>query len=300
MSLTIIKPLDITPAMLTTDVPEADYPAWVAGTTYAADVRVIYSHKVYQSLQAANAGKQPDTMPLWWAEVGPTNRWAGFDRSHSTKVRQANAMYFEVFPGNLASPVNAVALLEVEAMRSVRVRLTHPNYGTVYDKTTSLYSFPEESNWYRWFFGDRIEQTNFYALDLPTYPGATVRIDCEGTPDMAAGVILIGDKKRIGEGVQSGVRMGIRDYSRKEVNQWGDVVLQQRAYSKTRSIQVLLKNEELDSVDRLLTSLRSTPLLWIIGKRLQSPNVYGWYGSFDILIQYAHHSECSIDIEGFT
>ena len=117
---------------------------------------------------------------------------------------------------------------------------------------------------------------------------------------MAAGVILLGDQKRIGEGVHSGVRMGIRDYSRKEVNQWGDVVLQQRAYSKTRSIQVLLKNDELDGVARLLTSLRSTPLLWIIGKRLQSPNVYGWYGSFDILIQYANHSECSIDIEGFT
>ena len=64
MSLTIIKPLEVTPAMLTTDVPEADYPAWVAGTTYAADVRVIYAHKVHQSLQAANTGKQPDTMPL--------------------------------------------------------------------------------------------------------------------------------------------------------------------------------------------------------------------------------------------
>lgn len=298
MSLTIIKPLEVTPAMLTTDVPEADYPAWVAGTTYAADVRVIYSHKVYQSLQAANAGNQPDTMPLWWAEVGPTNRWAGFDRSHTTKVRQANAMFFEVAQG--ASAVNAVALLEIEAMRRVRVRLTHPGYGTVYDKTTILYSTPSEASWYAWFFGARVEQANFYALDLPTYHGATVRIDCEGRQDMAAGVILLGDQKRIGEGVQSGVRMGIRDYSRKEVNQWGDVVLQQRAYSKTRSIQVLLKNDELDGVDRLLTSLRSTPLLWIIGKQLQSPNVYGWYGSFDILIQYANHSECSIDIEGFT
>jgi hypothetical protein len=298
MSLTIIKPLEVTPAMLTTDVPEADYPAWAAGTTYAADVRVIYGHKVYQSLQAANTGKQPDTMPLWWVEVGPTNRWAGFDRSHTTKVRQANAMYFEVAQGY--SAVNAVALLEIESMRSVRVRLTHPDYGTIYDKTTSLYSTPNESSWYAWFFGDRVEQVNFYALDLPTYPGATVRIDCEGIASMAVGVILLGDQKRIGEGVQRGVRMGIRDYSRKEVNQWGDVVLQQRAYSKTRSIQVLLKNDEVDGVDRLLSSLRSTPLLWIIGKQLQSPNVYGWYGSFEILIAYAQHSECSIDIEGFT
>jgi hypothetical protein len=298
MSLTIIKPLAVTPAMLTTNVPEDDYPAWAAGTTYAADARVIYEHKVYQSLQAANTGKTPSTMAAWWVEVGPTNRWAGFDFSHSTKVRYPTSMFFEVAQG--AYPVNAVALLEIEAMRSVRVRLTHPDYGTVYDKTTSLYSIPQESSWYQWFFGERIEQVNFYALDLPTYPGATVRIDCEGIASMAVGVILLGDQKRIGEGVQRGVRMGIRDYSRKEVNQWGDVVLQQRAYSKTRSIQVLLKNDEVDGVDRLLSSLRSTPLLWIIGKQLQSPNVYGWYGSFEILIAYAQHSECSIDIEGFT
>lgn len=298
MSLTIVKPLAVTPAMLTTNVPEDDHPAWSAGTTYAADARVIDEHRVWQSLQAGNTGKNPAANPLWWVEVGPTNRWAGFDFSHSTKVRRADSMWFEIAQGS--SAVNAVALLEIEAVRSVRVRLTHPGYGTVYDKTTSLYSIPDEASWYAWFFGERVEQVNFYALDLPTYPGATVRIDCEGIADMAAGVILLGDQKQVGEGVQRGVRMGIRDYSRKESNQWGDVVLQQRAYSKTRSLQILLKNEDVDNVDRMLASVRATPLLWILGKQLQSPNVYGWYSSFDILIQYAQYSECSIDIEGLT
>lgn len=298
MSLTIVKPLEVTPAMLQTNVPENDHPAWAAGTTYAADARVILDHKVYQSLQADNTGKAPGSAQDWWVEVGPTNRWAGFDFSHSTKVRQANSMWFEITQGGAA--VNAVALLEIEAMRSVRVRLTHPGYGTVYDKTTSLYSIPGEANWYQWFFGERVEQVNFYALDLPTYPGATVRIDCEGIAGMAAGVILLGDQKQIGEGVLSGVRLGMRDYSRKETNQWGDVVLQQRAYSKTRSLQVLLKNSEVDNVDRLLASLRATPLLWLLSQRMQATNVFGWYGSFEILIPYANYSECSIDLEGLT
>lgn len=298
MSLTIVKPLAVTPAMLQTNVPENDHPVWAPGTTYAADVRVILDHKIYQSLQAANTGKVPGSAQDWWVEVGPTNRWAGFDFSHSTKVRQADSMWFEIAQG--AAAVNAVALLEIEAMRSVRVRLTHPGYGTVYDKTTSLYSIPEEANWYQWFFGERVEQVNFYALDLPTYPGATVRIDCEGIADMAAGVILLGDQKQIGEGVLSGVRLGLRDYSRKETNQWGDVVLQQRAYSKTRSLQLLLKNSEVDHVDRLLASLRATPLLWLLSQRMQAANVFGWYGSFEILIQYANYSECSIDLEGLT
>ncbi|MOA39798.1 hypothetical protein D3C78_1616060 [compost metagenome] len=56
----------------------------------------------------------------------------------------------------------------------------------------------------------------------------------------------------------------------------------------------------MDHVDRLLASLRATPLLWLLSQRMQATNVFGWYGSFEILIQYANYSECSIDLEGLT
>ena len=88
--LTVVRPLAITPAMLvSTDVPETDYPEWDLGTTYAKDYRVIVAaqHKVYQSAVSGNVGKSPAADRAAWQEVGATNRWRPFDKSVSSQVK---------------------------------------------------------------------------------------------------------------------------------------------------------------------------------------------------------------------
>lgn len=297
MSLVIVKPTQVTPGMLNSSVAEDDFPVWDAGATYAAEARVIYSHQVWQSLQADNTGKSPADNATWWVLIGPTNLWKAFDLSHSTKTRFSGSAWFEITPGRA---VNSVALLEFDGLRSVRVRAIDPAYGTVYDTTTMLWSTPGVSGWYPWTFGERRERRNFHTLDLPSYRGATIRIDIEAANDAGIGVILVGQQQSIGLGVFSGVRMGMRDYSRKETNQWGDVTLQKRAFARTRSIQVLVENKQLDNVDRVLASLRATPLLWLISERYEQINVYGWYTDFDMGIQYVHYSELTLNLEGLT
>ena len=295
--LIVLKPVDVTPAMLASSVAEDDYPAYDADETYAADARVIHGHFVYQSLQADNIGHQPDVNATWWVQVGPTNRWKAFDRSHSTQTTAINSMWFEISGTQVRS---AVAMLNLSGVASIKVTVTDPQYGLLYEREETLLSAQAQSNWYSWFFGVRKTKTEWRALDLPSYPNAVIRIELEGVGPIGVGVILVGDQVTIGEGVQRGARMGIRDYSRKETDQWGDVVLQKRAYSKTRSFSLVIKNEQLDEVDQLLTDLRASPVLWIAAERYDSPNVYGWYSSFDILLQYANHSECNIDIEGLS
>ena len=61
--LIVLKPFQVTPESMDSSVPEDDYPAYSAGTTYAEDQRVLYLHNIYQSLQAGNTGKTPDTEP---------------------------------------------------------------------------------------------------------------------------------------------------------------------------------------------------------------------------------------------
>lgn len=295
--LIVLRPVEVTPAMLSTSVPEDDYPVYAPATTYAADARVIHEHSVFQSLQAENTGHQPDAAPTWWVRVGATNRWKAFDRSHSTQTTAHESMWFELSGSQVRS---AVALLNMSGVSKVRVRVTDPQFGPLYDRTEEMLSAQQQSTWYSWFFGKRTTRKDWRAMDLPSYPNATVRIDLTGIAAIAVGVILAGDQIEIGEGVQRGLRMGIRDYSRKETDQWGEVTLQQRAFSKTRSLSLLLKNSQLDEVDDLLAGLRATPVLWVSANRWDSPNVYGWYSSFDILLQYANHSECSIDIEGMS
>lgn len=294
--LIVLRPVEVTDAMLNSSVPEDDYPAYNPSTTYEADARVIHGHLVFQSLQAENTGHEPVTNATWWVQVGPVNRWKAFDRSHSTQTMATDSMWFEISGTQVRS---AVALLNLSGVAEVRIVVTDPNYGRLYDRSETLLSAQAQSNWYSWFFGKRTTKKDWRAMDLPSYPNAVVRIELTGIGPIGVGVILLGDQIEIGEGVQQGVRMGIRDYSRKETDQWGEVTLQQRAFSKTRSLSLLLKNSQLDEVDDLLAGLRATPVLWILASRWDSPNVYGWYSSFDILLQYANHSECTIDIEGF-
>jgi len=299
-ALRVIKSITVTDAMLTaTSVAEADHAAWSGATTYALADRVILTstHKVYESLQAGNLNKSPLTEPLWWIEVGPTNRWKLFDLSSSTQTLVDAADYYEVTPGQA---VNALALLNITGILSVRVRLTDPSFGVVYDQTADLTAVPSESSWYAWFFEPRTEQTQFVVSDLPSYPNATLRVDVTSSGAAYIGVFAFGTQRSIGTGVQKGVRLGIQDYSRKERNEWGDTVLVQRAFASRVSFQMLIENTELDNTFNLLADLRATPCLWIGSTTYGSLSVFGFYNNFDIGITYARHSECSIDIEGLT
>ena len=299
--LYVIKSVTVTDAKLTaTSVPEADYAAYNAGTTYAAADRVIDTtagvHKIYESLQSANTGKAL-TDALWWSEVSATNRWKLFDLSNTTQTVVDAADYYEITPG---VAINAVALLNISGILTVRVRLTDPSFGVVYDQTADLADVPSEASWYAWFFDERTEQTKFLVTDLPSYPNAVLRVDVTSSGTAYIGGLVFGTRRSIGMGIASGVRLGIQDYSRKERNEWGDTVLVQRAYASRCSFNVLVLNTELDNTFSLLADLRATPALWIGSESYGSLTVFGFTTNFEIGISYPQYSECSIDIESLT
>jgi hypothetical protein len=298
--LKVIKSVALTEAMLiATDVPEDSSPEWSGAGVYAAGarVKVTSSHKVYQSLQADNTGKVPADEPLWWTEVGPTNRWKAFDLSSTTQTEIASAGYYEIKPGRA---VNAVGLVNLAGVTSVRIRLTDPDFGVVYDRTIDMTYVPREATWWAWFFSPREEQRQLIVSDLPSYPNATLRVDTSSPGTAKVGGFIFGTQRSIGRGVRQGVRLGIQDFSRKERNEWGDTVLVQRAFAKRASFNLILDNIDLDNTFTLLSDMRSTPCLWIGSDRYNSTTVFGFFNNFEITIAYAMHSEVSIDIEGLT
>ena len=297
-ALKVIKSFTVTDAMLTgTSVTEADHATWLVGTTYALGARVILNHLIYESLQAGNVGKAPATEALWWVEVSPTNRWKMFDLSSTTQTIVDAADYYEFTP---AQAVNAVALVNISGILTVRIRLTDPSFGVVYDKTADLADVPSESSWWAWFFEPRTEQTQFIASDLPSYPNAVLRIDVTSSGTAYIGALVFGVQRAIGVGVKQGLRLGMQDYSRKERNAWGDTVLIQRAYSKRASVAMLLENSELDNTYGLLVDLRATPCLWIMSDSYGSLSLFGFFTNFEIGISYARYSDVTIDLESLT
>lgn len=306
-SIAIVKPIAITDAMLVdTDIAEDDYPVWSSGSTYALGDRVILTstHKIYESLQAANTNQDPVTEPTWWVEVSATNRWKLFDTVNSTQTIQpdspSNTFYYEL---QLGQAVNALAAVNLSNCNQIHIEMVSPSAGSpgiVYDETIDLTAAPLLPDWWSWFFGTRIAPQQYIALDLPTYPDATITVTFSGGDNLAVGGLLFGQQQRFGLGMRYGARVGIQDYSRKETNEFGDTVLVQRAFAKRANFSLLLEKYETDVLQSYLASIRATPCLWIGSSEYESTVLYGFYNNFDILISYPEHSECDLEIEGLT
>lgn len=295
--LRIVQPLPVTDSVLVaTNVPESAYPAWAIGTTYAAGDRVhlASTHKVYESPAAGNVGNDPATSAAW-LEVGPTNRWALFDRSNTTATAQSTSFYYQLRP---TAAFNVIYLGGLTGALTLRVRVTHATLGTLLDRTLELASLPAQAGWWEWIYGERRGPT-LALVDVPGVVGAEVRIDVTGTPTLAAAALLFGQAKEIGILVQQGARVGIQDFSRKESTDFGDTVLVQRAYAKRASFDIPIKAELVDEAITYLASIRATPCLFI-GPRYESAVIYGFYKEFDVNIAYASVSECSLQVEGLT
>lgn len=296
--LTIIKPLAITPAMLlSTDVPEADYAAYAPGTTYALADRVIYDHGIYQSLAAGNVGNTPSTSPAKWVFVSATNRYKLFDLVNSSQTAQSTTMTYTVRPGTI---VTAVAAVNLTSVYSIRIRVISDAYGLVRDETITRTRRPPGSGWWSWYYGRRTEALASYYIDLPSFADAQIIIDFTGLADMAVGTLILGQVSRWGVGLAAGVSLGIRDYSRKETNEFGDVVLTRRKYANRAQFPLILTTSEVDSFHRFLASVRATPCLWIGSDVYDSATVYGYYQDFEILISYPTVADCNLTLEGLT
>lgn len=297
-SLKVVKPLVITPAMVTdSNLTEADYATYAAGTTYALAARVVYNHGIYESLQAANLGKTPDSNPTWWIYVSPTNKFKAFDTVNSTQTTNSTTIYYKIVPG---VSVPSISALNLTGASSIRIKVTDSTYGVIYDTTTDLTSLPKSSDWWAWTFGTRTVTTVSVGLDIPSTPSATIEITLTGTTALAVGVILLGQSYEVGSGVKYGARVGIQDYSRKETNEWGDTVLTQRSFAKRATFDLQLEKQEVDSFYNFLAENRATPCLWIGTKIYESTIVFGFYKEFEIMIPYPEHCDCSLDLEGLT
>jgi hypothetical protein len=303
--LIVLSPLAITPAMLTaTDVAEADYPAIANGHAYALADRVISTatHKIYECVLAYNSATPaiaPDLDATHWLVVSATNRWKLFDGANSTRTAKADSFYFEITPG-MAIP--ALYLDSIVGASSVRVRMTDPVYGLVYDTgLVSLAGLPAAADWWEWLFGLWSPNASSYTLtELPSFPNAVIRVDVTGGADLAVGTLLLGPALEFGRGVRYGASSGIKDYTTKDVNRWGDTVVTPGEYAKRGRFTVQLTPDEIDSIQEFLAGVRAIPCLYIAYRPIGAFNVFGYYEGFEIVMPGPRQALCEVTVQGVT
>ena len=293
----IITPQPVTEANLTSsNVPETDYPLWTAGT-YTLGTRRIYAHQIYEVIVSSTT-TQPDVgavaSPPQWLDLGATNRYKMFDSVISTQTSQTGTIVVTILPAQIT---NAVAFFGL-AGNTINVTVTDPIEGVVYNQTKTLQDNTFIADWYSYFFEGFYQKEDAVFIDLPSYNNASITVTIDaGAGTAKCGEMVMGRQQTLGV-TNFGTSVSIQDYSVKTTDQFGNVVIVQRAFSKRADYDVTVETSLVSAVQKLLADVRTTATVFIGDDDKPETVVYGFYKQFNIVISTPSISDCSIEVEG--
>ena len=292
----VIKSITTTDAILTySNITEDEYPTWLSGTSYNALDRVIYQHKIYERV-ITGAGTTPPNLDLVnWMFISATNKYRMFDNILYSVSSRVGGIHFTLTPNQV---VESITLLNLNAY-SVRVVVTDPSFGVVYDQTKLLTSVSDVVDYYTYFSSPVVAKQNTALFtDLPISPTGTIDVYIEsGSSLVSVGEVVYGVKKVIGR-TNYGTAIGIKSYSRKEIDEFGNITVVKRKNSKYCEYDIDIDNYMLSDIQRFFSDIDSVPCVFIGNETMDELIVYGFYSDFKATISYPTHSKCTLRVEG--
>lgn len=294
----VIKSIETTDAILTdSNILENEHPLWGDDTTYSAEDRVIYQHKIYERVVEGNTPTPPNLDQVNWLDLGATNKYRMFDNIISSVSSRVGGIQFTLTPNQI---VNGIALLNVNAS-TVRVVMNDPVDGVVYDKTKELRSSGEVTDYFSYFFAPLVSLTDLNTavfLDLPSKPTATITVYISsGAALVEVGEVVYGIQSVVGR-TNYGTSIGIKSYSRKDIDEFGKVTVVKRKNSKYCEYDVDIDNTNLVFVQILFQDIDSVPCVFIGNPDMEELIVYGFYSDFKSTISFPTVSKCVLRVEG--
>ena len=299
----IIKPVTVTDAILTSStVPETDHTPWDASTSYSTGTKVIVisTHKVYESLINSNQNNDPVTDDgTNWLTLGATNRWKAFDQKIADQVVQQDSINY-VF-GSYNSNVTSLALFNLVGI-SANVTVTDSTAGEVYNKNISLVDNRNIVDWFTYFFEEQVQKETVQFIDIPPYLNSAISVTVTANTgeDAKLGQIVFGFLADIGA-TTYGTSISIEDFSRKQVDAFGNFVVVQRAFSQLADFDVQFETRNARRIQRTLAELRAVPVVYIGSSDTSyGTTIYGFYRRFDLTLETPSLSFGAIEVEGLT
>lgn len=293
----IVTPQPITSSILTASNVAITETLWTAGT-YTTGTQRYEGTTLYEVIATPSTTDQPSVGVLaatpTWKIIGAINRYKMFDNVISTQTTRTGTIEITITPGQV---VNTVAFFGL-AGNTIQVEVDDPVDGIVYDETISLQDNILITDWYSYFFEEFYTKTDVVFADLPSYGTAEIIVTIDaGASTAACGEMVMGRGRTIGVS-NFGTSVSIQDYSIKMTDSSGNIVVQERAYSKRADYDVTVETNRIATVQKLLADIRTTPTVFIGEEDKPETIVYGFYKSFNIVISTPSISDCSIEVEG--
>ena len=310
--MNIIIPTPITAAIIgagtTIAEPSASEAAWAASTAYAVGgVRIRgTTHRKYRCAVAhtSAASPVPEDDPTRWVDIGPTDRWAPFDRYTNTRASTVTSLTYVLSPGY----VNALALYGlIGAQYSITVK-DAPAGATIYSKTGFLTQDPQ--GWYEYLFVAQPALDKLVLHNLPIRPTAeiTITITAASGQPVGIGMIVVGDfVPLVGDtaewgGVQYGATAEPVTYSYINTDEYGTTTIVRRHAATNMRCTVMMPRRFADAALQRLQSVLDQPVACIAttSNGYDGLNVFGLISTSPVSYDSFNIASIDIQVKGLT
>lgn len=303
----VIQPVKVTDAILAdSNVPEDDHAEWSVSTAYGVGDRVIVisTHSVYEAVTATTGDDPSNPANVFseanpsgaWVRVGATNRWKAFDERLNDQVTQAETITY-----TLAIPQfsDGISFFNLAAL-SVDIVVRDASNDVVFEYTSAVVDTDDITDWFTFFTWEPSFQTEALVLGLPAFASHSIEIVIDNGDAMAAvGQIVFGRVGVLGT-TMAGTEIGIQDFSTKERDTFGNVMLVQRAFAQKVTFKFHMPTGDERRVQRIVADLRATPTVYFSSETGldRGTLIYGFYPDFSIPLNSAGISFATLEIEG--
>lgn len=227
---------------------------WVSGNGYTANTSYVYrdtTHMIYKCINNITAGSAASqvlpeisvlSVPPYWAEVQPTNKWALFNYKDSTTTKRASPLVIEI--GDLSQRVDSLALVGMVGVTHVLVEVTQDSWVT----TDVIYD-------------QGFELPSLVLYTLPPYYHVKIRVTLTGASNVECKALAVGYYEDAGF-VQNGVVSDSVSFSIVERDMYGNSYFQKRRAIPKLSLSTLAEARIVNRLGIVRDKLNAVPAVW--------------------------------------
>jgi hypothetical protein len=304
MTALMVVPFEVNNGnFISSNVPEDDYAGYSEATTYARGDRVITTlrHLVLESVTDGNVGNNPfapntGNIPTHWLIVGSTNRWRVFDKSLGQSTTNPDSINFLI---GVPSRLDAVALVGLVAV-TARVQVTNSLGAETYNQTRELLDVSAIADWLGFFtYSDTFDPEVVFD-GINAVAGSTLEITLTTTGGIAEVAEIIAGKAEVLGTILEGTRSGFTDYSRKEVDDFGNITIVKRPTARRAEWELSFPTRANRRIQRALEEARGAPAFFYPGPDMVDfyVSVYGVADDFFPSLQSGGQTQATLSLTG--
>ena len=266
----IITPIVMTDAKLTsTNMTENDHAVWVAADYVIGDLVIsTTTHRIYRCIVAHLLASpvDPDTewtalddpliedpSTVYWQLISATNIWKLFDEKPSDVCANATIITARITPSEIVRGIGLFGVLGEE----VKITMTDPVDGVVFDETISMQDETVVIDWWTWWFEPITQLAEYVSVELPPYADAYIDVTITNTGGTAqCGQIVLGPVMSIGNTLIDGSGWSILDYSFVNLDVYGNLSAVERNSTRLSDFSIEYDTGLNLAVSAKLKSLR--------------------------------------------